>query len=498
MGPQHLSFGGGVADTIVNPAVLVAVLMAGIAMWLLPRPKAIIPFLAAGILIPMDQIIVVGGLHFPMLRVLVLFGFMRMIGAKLSGGEKVLSGGMNAIDKALIALMVFTAVDSVLLWRAWGEVVFQFGILYTAFGVYFLLRYLIRDEEDVRRALRVLAWVTVVIAGFMVYEYFTRRNLIYAILGGSRAFLQNASVRGNDVRATGPFGHPILAGTFGGFMAPLFVGWWKKEQRDRIFAGLGGVASAVIPFSVGSSTALFALLAGVSALCMWSLRNHVRMICWGVVGMIVSLDMVMKSPVWHLIARVHLADGSSSYHRYELVNQCILHFWDWALIGTKNFGSWGWGMGDLANQYVGTADTAGLIPLIAFISLLVFGFKYVGKARQHYETDRQQEFFLWAIGSSLFANAVAFLGISYWDQIIVPWYALLAIICTFTQPIPAGVASSSPKYPTITTAALPSSYQFRIFGALSPNARVNSRRSWTELTSRHPNAFRISEEPDKR
>lgn len=424
-----MNYGHGAAETIVNPVVLALVLMAGIAIWLLPRRKAIIPFLAMGILIPINQIIVVAGLHFPMLRVLVLFGFIRLLGAKLSGKDKIFSGGMNGIDTALIVLAVFTAVDGVLLWRVWGEVIFQLGNLYTAFGVYFLLRYLIRDEEDVTRALRVLACVTVVVAGFMTYEHFTGRNLFYAILGGARAAaLSSATERAEAFRAMGCFAHPIIAGTFGGFMAPLFIGWWRRDRRDRTFASLGAAASAVIPFAVGSSTALFALVAGVSVLCVWPLRRRMQMIRWGIAGMIVSLNIVMKAPVWQLIGRVGLVGGSSSWHRYELINQCILHFWNWALMGTKNFGSWGWEMWDLANQYVATADTAGLVPLIAFVALIVFGFKYVGKARQYYEGDRQREFFMWAIGSSLFANVVAFFGIGYWDQIIVPWYGLLAMI----------------------------------------------------------------------
>ena len=47
---------------------------------------------------------------------------------------------------------------------------------------------------------------------------------------------------------------------------------------------------------------------------------------------------------------------------------------------------------------------------------------------------RGDEFFVWAIGASLFANVVAFFGIGYFDQTIVGWYALLAIICTVTLP----------------------------------------------------------------
>jgi hypothetical protein len=66
--------------------------------------------------------------------------------------------------------------------------------------------------------------------------------------------------------------------------------------------------------------------------------------------------------------------------------------------------------------------------LLAFLAIIVFGFKYLGRARKTAKADRRQELFIWALGSALFANCVAFFGISYFDQTIVVWYALLAVI----------------------------------------------------------------------
>ena len=428
-----VEFGGGVAETIVNPVVLIAVLFAGVLILILPRSRAIPPLLTMGILVPMDQVVVLAGLHFPMLRVLALFGFARIFWAKFVQRKRIFSGGLNGIDLAMVVLTAFTALDGILLWQVWGAAIYQLGKLYTAFGVYFLLRFLVRDEEDVKEVLRGLAFVTIVVAGFMVNERVTGQNLFYANLGGAQAKVYGIAMeRGEIYRATGCFGHPNLAGTYGGFVFPLFVAWWWKVPKERKFAMLAVVAAAVIPFTTGSSTAVFALLGAVLAFGFWPLRRRMRMVRWGIVAVIISLHLVMTAPVWHLISRVHLANGSSSYQRYELVNQCVLHFWDWVLIGTKSYASWGWEMWDLSNQYVATADTAGLVPLLAFLAILMYGFKYVGKARRFYEGNRKQERFLWAIGASLFANLVAFMGISYFDQTIVPWYTLVALISAVT------------------------------------------------------------------
>lgn len=450
MQPHNIQFGGGVADTVVNPAVLAIVLIAGLLILFLPRRKAYLPFLVIGLLIPINQIVVLDGLHFPMLRVLAVFALGRVARDKVLGKEEIFSGGMNGIDWGVIIWGVFTLLDGVLLWQAQAQVIYEIGILINAFGCYFLARHLIRDRDDIRRILKVLAWVVVFIAAIMIREHITGANAYYALLGGANATqLSKVADRAGTFRAQGPFGHPIIAGTFGGFMVPLFLAMWKREKRDRRYAAMGVLGAAVIPFLVGSSTALFVLIAGIGVLCLWPMRRRLWMLRWGVVAILAAGQLYMTAPIWHLIDDVSLSKDSSSYHRYELVNQCMIHFWDWVLVGTKNYASWGWDMWDLSNQYVGTADTAGLIPLIAFVAILVIGFLYIGKARRYYEGNRQEEFFVWAIGASLFANAVGFFGIQYWDQVIVAWYMVLAIVIAVTLPTRLPNLQSAPQPATV-------------------------------------------------
>jgi hypothetical protein len=40
---------------------------------------------------------------------------------------------------------------------------------------------------------------------------------------------------------------------------------------------------------------------------------------------------------------------------------------------------------------------------------------------------------LWGVGATLFSNAVAFVGIWYFDQSSLIWYTLLAMICAITS-----------------------------------------------------------------
>jgi O-antigen ligase len=221
-------------------------------------------------------------------------------------------------------------------------------------------------------------------------------------------------------------------------MLPLFIGLRLKDRKNTKIAVIGVVASTVVTIAGNSSTSLLGFGAGLFALCLWPLRSQMRPIRWGIVIVLTTLHIVMNGPVWALIQRIDVTGSSSSYHRYELVNQCIRHFGDWFLVGTKSYGDWGFDMWDLSNQYVAVAETAGLIPLIAFLALIVLGFKYLGKARKAAEGDKSHELFLWAMAAAVFANVVAYFGTSYWDQTMVAWYSLLATI-------PVAAAARIPK-----------------------------------------------------
>lgn len=414
---------------------LAVVLIAGMLVLFLPRGKATAAFLFAALMIPTDQIIVIASVHFPMLRILLLFGFARIAMAKLSGKEEVFSGGFNGLDLAVSLFLVFTAIDGVLLWRQTAEAIYQIGMLYSGLGSYLVLRFLIRDEEDVKRAIRALAWMAIIIAVSMTYEVRTGRNLIYAALGGARSFMEASGTRNDRIRAAGPFAHAILAGTFGGFMLPLFAGLWAKEKTRRKYLALACVAAVVMGVAANSSTALIGTMAGIFALCFWPFRRKMRLVRWGLVVALCLLQLRMRSPIWHVISDIDVVGDSSSYHRYMLVDQCIRHFSDWALVGTKEFASWGWDMWDLSDQYVASAETGGLVPLLSLLGTLIMGFKFLGRMRRSVQGEAGQEFFIWAVGASLFANLVAFFGVSYWDQTMTAWLALLAIVSAVTLPM---------------------------------------------------------------
>jgi hypothetical protein len=434
-------FGGG-PDPYVHPGVLIAVVVASALVLLLPRKHVIVPLLAAALLIPFDQVMLIGPLHWTMLRVIVLVGWLRVLATLLLPRQRLLSTGLNAVDKALILWAGVAALNVVLLWHTPAAVINQMGALYNAFGIYFLARFLIRNSDDGRRAICALSAVGIVVALIMLLEQ-ASGDKVYAALSGGRAGAGQALWgRLGAVRAVAGFGNPVCAGVFGATLMPLSLGLWWKGRRGTAAAGF--CAAMVIVAASVSSTPVLACMAAMLGLCLWPLRRHLRLLRWTAVVLLLGLHLVMNAPVWALIQRVGIIGGSSGYHRYILVKRFVRHFGDWWLLGARNADQWGLLSYDIANQYVGIGESAGLLPFLLFIALIVYGFKHLGRAR-HAAGDLKQRRFLWAVGCALFAHVVAFFGLSYFDQLIVAWYVLLAIISAAAVPASGAPAEASAR-----------------------------------------------------
>ena len=424
MEPEHIRFGGGASETVLHPLVLVALLVAITLIFVRPRKYAVVPFLLTALLVPFGQVVVLGGVHFSVYRILVLLGLVRLAMTKGASARGRLAGGFNSIDRVFTYWALLSLITFSLQWMEIQALIKSLGSLLDALGGYFVLRFLIQDREDVQRAMRAFAIIAVVLAVCMTNEQLTHEN-IFGLLGG---FPRAAVVlREGKVRSTGAFEVYITAGVFGATLLPLFV-WFWSDAKSRIAASLGMVGATVMTITSVTNTPLMAYGAGIVGLCFWPLRKHMRACRWGLVLTLVGLHLVMKGPVWALIARADLTGSTSANQRYMLVDNSIRHFSDWWLLGCKNYNEWGPFMWDTSNQYVKYALTGGLVTLVLFIAIISRGYGRLGNARKLVEHNRSEAWFLWCLGTALFSHVVAYFGISYFDQMQVAWYALLAII----------------------------------------------------------------------
>lgn len=399
--------------------------LACILLIVLPRKYALIPVIVLTCYLPMGERVLLGGFNFTTLRILTFVGWARIL---MRGEVKNVS--LNKIDWAVISCSVAGMIGHVLLWQTYESFKYKLGHLYDGVGMYFVFRAIICDTDDIMRTIRTVALLILPLAACMVVEKITGRN-VFAIFGSVNLF---TTIRNGTVRCQGPFAHPILSGTFGATLFPLCVVLWKKEYGHRLLAICGIVSSLVIVMMAGSSGPLVALFAEVIGLSLWPFRFQMSRVRWGIVLTLIFLEIVMKSHVWFLMARIDLVGGSTGYHRAFLIDRALANLEDWWLFGTKSTASWAGEdahLYDVTNQYIFIGAEGGLLAMLLFILVIARSFSTIGTAIRSKQKELSVRSFLsWALGAALLGHVVSFLSVSYFDQNMVNWRILITFIST--------------------------------------------------------------------
>lgn len=437
MDPQKHTFGGGATATLLHPLVLIALIISSILIFTLPQKKVIIPVLFSTFLVPLGQQFYIAGVHLFVLRLLILAAVIRGV-LSTAGSGSIFAGKWNRIDTAFACWTVTQTIAVILLYQSSEAIVNQVGFVWDYMGAYVLLRCLIRDEEDIYTALKCLAVLSVLLSVAMLIEQFKEID-IFGLLGGTSIVPE---LREGKVRSQAVFQHSLMAGSFAAPLIPLFVLLWKNAKA-KLLAIVGVVGATIMAVTTQTSTSLITYMAGLAALALWPLRKRMRTVRLAIIGVLISLHLVMKAPVWFLIARVDLTGSSSSYHRAEVVDQFINHFSSWWLIGTKDVASWGWDMWDAQNQFVSVGEAGGLLALTFLVLVISRSFGRLGDARK-VSINKKQEWFLWFLGAALFAHVVAFFGVNYFDQVKVAWFTLLAMISAYTSTVLTAAKQPAP------------------------------------------------------
>lgn len=410
-------------------------LIMAVLFLVLPRKYAVMPLLMTVLYLPLGQVLIIASLNFTMFRIMILVGFIRIVMKKEYDFVK-----LNIIDYLLILYVASCFITQIILWQTSAEFVNRLGFAYNAIGIYFLFRCLIRNNDDYSILLKIMALIIVPVAIAGLIEMKTGRNLL-SIFGGVPEF---SAIRNGRIRCQMSFNHPILSGTFGATSMPLFIALFFKENgRDKnLIIGIIGFTCATIIMVVSSSSGpLIAYLFGIIGLMIWPFRSYMRAIRWGIFFVLISLHVVMNAPVWYLMARLAAITGGTGWHRSQLVDQWLRHFNEWWLLGTKKTSHWMGGMhllnrpddADITNHFVGVAVNGGLISLILFILIIIYCYKRLGVSLQlEKNASINIKMLLWTLGVSLFAHIMSFMSVAYFDQIIVFWYMLIAVISSLT------------------------------------------------------------------
>jgi len=153
-------------------------LLIGIVLILvLPRAKAITPFLLTFFIIPTGQVIVLGGVHFTILRMLALVGLVKIALSPGRPAEGRYPGGFSGIDRAVVVWTILTLITFCLRFQEMQAWINGVGVFLENLGSYLVIRSLIPDREAVRRTLKTLAVLCVIESVPMIIEQFTHINI---------------------------------------------------------------------------------------------------------------------------------------------------------------------------------------------------------------------------------------------------------------------------------------------------------------------------------
>jgi hypothetical protein len=150
----------------------------------------------------------------------------------------------------------------------------------------------------------------------------------------------------------------------------------------------------------------------------------------------------MKVHVWFLIDRLSDLMGSSGhgFYRAKVIDEAFKHIGEWWLIGAKYTAHWDLTVlpaypnhVDITNQFIRYGVDGGLLTMILFIAVIVICFRSLGRTlRITAERPFAINILLWSIGVALLTHVASFISVSYFDQMVVFWYLLLALVSTTT------------------------------------------------------------------
>ncbi|MCZ6506246.1 MAG: hypothetical protein O6834_09785 [Actinobacteria bacterium] len=224
-------------QTTLHPIGLAAAFFLGVATLLVPRRFALAPMLIMACFISPAQRVVISSLDFNLLRLMVLFGWLRI--ALFAETRRF---GWKPIDTVVILWAVAGTLVVTMREATISAFIYRSGLAFDAVGMYFFFRFMIRSWKDMEKLMLVAAIISIPVAVVFLVELSTGRNM-FAVFGGVPEI---TIVREGRLRCRGPFPHPILAGCFWAALMPLIGALWWIGGRSRWLAPVGLIASAIV------------------------------------------------------------------------------------------------------------------------------------------------------------------------------------------------------------------------------------------------------------
>ena len=182
----------------INPLAFSFMLLSGILMITLPRKYVLVPFLLSILYMTLGQRIVLMGFNFTIFRVLLVFGFIRIIFRR-----DIILIKLNSLDKTIILWGIVAIITGFLLDNPneFDNLQHRSGQVFSTLGTYYIFRFYITSIDDIKHIIRILAVIIAPLAVAFLIEKASGRN-IFSILGGVPEFTM---IRNGRLRCQGPF-----------------------------------------------------------------------------------------------------------------------------------------------------------------------------------------------------------------------------------------------------------------------------------------------------
>ena len=404
---------------IDKPTIFITVALTLITI-VVPRKYFLAPFVLAACFVPTDQRFIIWDMDFTVLRILIAVGVMRIL----------LYGEISRVDwNRLVRLILLWAICGtfiyIIQWMNSEALVNRLGFLFDILGLYWIFRQRIRSWEDVKFVTALLAVSAIILLPLVIFELISGHNP-FTVLGRVMT-----GFRYERYRCQAAFPHSIMLGLFWATLVPLFVGLGITEDKKMLYFN-AAAASILIVIATSSSTPLLVLAGILMALILFKWRRFAPVVSLIILVSIAVLHIVMNAPVWHLLARINVIGGSTGWHRYNLINQALKHFDEWFLLGCRGTEHWGFGLGDVTNQFILEGVRGGLLTLLIFLAMIYLALKTLLNLSLKCR-DNSEQCLTWCIFTALIGHCTAFLGVAYFGQITMLWYMMLATVSLLVE-----------------------------------------------------------------
>ena len=407
-------------QTTLHPTAFALMVVVLIGIWFLPRRAVVFPLVIGLALIAASQRLVVAGVDFQTLRIFGLMALARFLIRNEVSGVRI-----QMIDKVFVVGMLIPVPFTVL--RGQPHLFMQeAGFFLDATTMYLVGRVCLGEARAMPWLIGGLVVSTLCVLPWMAIEKATSWNF-FSFYSGIPEYSQ---VRVDKVRVQAAFAHPIILGVWFATAVPLAFCLLPVGRQRSIQVLAAATAAGVFitgVFISGTSTAVGATLASLLMLAWYPARRYTATCAKCLAVVAIAVHFASTNGVHHLLlTRFTFMAGSTGYHRYALIDNCMNNFGEWFLIGSSR-GSyhWGYGMDDVTCEYVSKALKSGIVGLSLLIAMIVVGVRSMVEVFRG--GDRVERIIAYCLAVTILSHAVSFIGVSYFGQGYFSFYAVLGM-----------------------------------------------------------------------